>query len=395
MPKIITRYVCYELSKVLVMCLCSLTLLLVIVGVVQEGIRNGLTVGVMIKLVPFVTLNALCFAVPGTVLFCVCAVFGRMSSMNEITAIKSLGISPWVVIGPAILFAIVSSLIVVIVIDVAFSWGYHQTKRVVAMSVAEIAYSVLSTQRSYTSNHFSIRVSGVDDKRLLNPMIEMRNDNNASTRIIAREAEIETNAIDGTLTLVLTDGLLEMEDQATLRFPNTIRRSFDIAGANPAALDSANPSHMWLWEVPIALARQRDRIEQMKEKVAVEVAYDLLTGNFSDLTGPTEATRADQILQEQQRLQRLQVEPHRRWASGFSCLGFAVIGIPLAMRLRTSDIIKTFAVCFLPILIVYYPLFALGLDRAKSGAWPPYSVWLGNAVCLTVGIYLFSKVLRH
>jgi len=372
-----------------------LTLLLVIVGVVQEGIRNGLTVGVMIKLVPFVTLNALCFAVPGTVLFCVCAVFGRMSSMNEITAIKSLGISPWVVIGPAILFAIVSSLIVVIVIDVAFSWGYHQTKRVVAMSVAEIAYSVLSTQRSYTSNHFSIRVSGVDDKRLLNPMIEMRNDNNASTRIIAREAEIETNAIDGTLTLVLTDGLLEMEDQATLRFPNTIRRSFDIAGANPAALDSANPSHMWLWEVPIALARQRDRIEQMKEKVAVEVAYDLLTGNFSDLTGPTEATRADQILQEQQRLQRLQVEPHRRWASGFSCLGFAVIGIPLAMRLRTSDIIKTFAVCFLPILIVYYPLFALGLDRAKSGAWPPYSVWLGNAVCLTVGIYLFSKVLRH
>ncbi len=395
MPKIITRYVCFELAKILVMCLCSLTLLLVIVGVVQEGVRNGLTVGVMMKLVPFVTLNALCFAVPGTVLFCVCAVFGRMSFMNEITAIKSLGISPWVAIRPAIVFAFAASLIVVMVIDLAFSWGYHQTRRVVAMSVAEIAYSVLSTQHSYTSSQFSIRVDGVEGHRLLSPMIEMRNGNEGSTRIIAREAQLETNADDGTLTLVLTDGFVEMENQATLRFPDTIRRSFDLSGAAPGELDSANPSHMRLWEVPIALARQRDRIEQQKKNLATEAAFDLLTGNFASWIGPNKLAPTDQLRYEKERLHRLQVEPHRRWASGFSCLGFAVIGIPLAMRLRTSDIIKTFAVCFLPILIVYYPLFALGLDQAKSGAWPPYSVWLGNAVCLTVGIYLFRNVLRH
>jgi lipopolysaccharide export system permease protein len=51
--------------------------------------------------------------------------------------------------------------------------------------------------------------------------------------------------------------------------------------------------------------------------------------------------------------------------------------------------------CFVPILIVYYPLLAYGVDRAKSGSVPPYTVWLGNVILAGVGAWMTRKVLRY
>ena len=49
----------------------------------------------------------------------------------------------------------------------------------------------------------------------------------------------------------------------------------------------------------------------------------------------------------------------------------------------------------LPILLVYYPLLMYSVDRAKNGALPPYSVWLGNAILLACGAWLLRKVFRY
>ena len=57
--------------------------------------------------------------------------------------------------------------------------------------------------------------------------------------------------------------------------------------------------------------------------------------------------------------------------------------------------IATFAICFFPILLVYYPLLAFGLDRAKSGELPPYMVWLGNIVLGLIGIFLYRRMVRY
>ncbi|MCA9220195.1 MAG: LptF/LptG family permease, partial [Planctomycetales bacterium] len=97
----------------------------------------------------------------------------------------------------------------------------------------------------------------------------------------------------------------------------------------------------------------------------------------------------------QQRLIRLRLEPWRRWASGFSCLAFALVGVPLAIRMRNADFLTSFFLCFLPILLVYYPLFAFGLDQAKTGDLPPHAIWLGNLVCVLIGIYLIRYVQRR
>jgi len=89
------------------------------------------------------------------------------------------------------------------------------------------------------------------------------------------------------------------------------------------------------------------------------------------------------------------MEPWRRWANGFSCLCFVLVGAPMAIRMRNADFLTSFFLCFLPILIVYYPVFMLGVDQAKRGSVPPVVVWTGNVLITLWGWWLLRRVVRQ
>jgi lipopolysaccharide export system permease protein len=72
-----------------------------------------------------------------------------------------------------------------------------------------------------------------------------------------------------------------------------------------------------------------------------------------------------------------------------------MIGAPMAIWRRNADFLTSFFACFLPILVIYYPLLALGVDQAKSGNFPPYSVWMGNAVFFVFGLGLMRRIIRY
>ncbi len=91
----------------------------------------------------------------------------------------------------------------------------------------------------------------------------------------------------------------------------------------------------------------------------------------------------------------MHTEPPRRWANGFSCLCFALVGTAMAIRMRNSDMLTSFALCFFPILLAYYPLLMFALDRAKAGELHPYVVWLANGVLVVWGMWLLRRVLRY
>jgi lipopolysaccharide export system permease protein len=120
-----------------------------------------------------------------------------------------------------------------------------------------------------------------------------------------------------------------------------------------------------------------------------------LTGEFAELASPEWSQRQNSLDSEYARLHRLETEPWRRWANGFSCLFFVVVGAPLSIRLRNSDLWTTFATVFLPTLVVYYPLLAYGVDRAKAGEVPPATVWLGNVILGAAGFWIMRKVIRY
>ena len=98
----ITRYVIFELLKTFLLTLSAMTLMMVLVFLIQEGVREKLSVTAILELIPYVIPTSLSFAIPGTVLFAASIVYGRMSAKNEIIAIKAMGIPPSRIIVPGL-----------------------------------------------------------------------------------------------------------------------------------------------------------------------------------------------------------------------------------------------------------------------------------------------------
>ncbi len=390
-PCRITRYVIAELLSVFLVTLIVLSTLMILVGVAQEAIRQGLGPTPILRLIPYALPNALVFALPASILFGACSVFGRMSAENEIVAMQSVGIPPAVVVRPAIVLSCVLSLVTVWLVNMAFTWGHAGMQRVVLESAEEIAYGVLRTQHSYSNGPLSVNVAGVDGHRLIRPTITIRNSTSKSVTIHAREAQLHAVPGECALRASLTDGTIQMGADAAFRFSDTIEQSVPLTSGTAHNGTDTNPSHMRLSSVRAAIPTQRRYIDHLQKSAAAEASIQMMTGDFEALTDSRWSVRLSELEQNRQRLHRLRTEPCRRWASGFSCLALVLVGLPLSLRFKTADAWTTFGLCMLPVLFVYYPLFAFGLDRAKNGALPPYFVWLGNLVCCGFGLWMLRK----
>ena len=392
----LTRHILWELVKVFLTALVALTGMVVLIGLAMEAVRQGLGPLPVLRMLPYILPDSLRFSVPATILMAVCMVYGRMSASNEIVATKSLGISPMSLMWPALGMSFCVSLVAVWLNDIAVSWGQVGVQRVAIQSVEEIAYGMLRTQRSYSSDQFSINVKNVKDRKLVQPTITFYGSGDAPTiLLVAEEAELKFNPDEETLSVFLTNGMVDVEGEVTGYFDDRIERVIPLGDTEKDKKREDSPSRCPMWRISSESAAQRQAIRTLEETLAVEAAYSLSTGDFAALASDRWQSRERELRIARERLYRLKTEPWRRWANGFSCFFFCIVGAPLAVKLRKSDYLTVFFMCFTPILLCYYPLLALGLKMAKGGELPPYSVWLGNAICLLVGMWLLRSVNRH
>jgi lipopolysaccharide export system permease protein len=392
--RIVQRYIFFELLKVFGLALGILTLLFILGGLVREAQEQGLKPAQVVQIIPFVLPDALRYTVPATLLLAASMVYGRMAGSNEITALKSLGISPMAVLRPMFYFAFVLSITTVWLNDVAVSWGRAGIRRVVLESIEEIAYGLLRTQKTYVSRHISIVVKRVDGRRLIQPTITFQSKGSAVT-LSSEEAELRSDVDRGTLTIIARNGMLDVEGRGRMLFPNDVlEREVPLERGDTSA-ELSHPSYMAMREIPRALGRQRAAIDEQYDEMASQAALQMLTGDFADLHGAEWITQEAVVEDLQNKVHRLETEPHRRWSNGFSCLCFVLVGAPLAIRLRNADFLTSFFLCFGPILVVFYPLLAFGVDQAKSGDLPAYSVWIGNVVLAAAGAWIMRRVIRY
>ena len=393
--KIITRYVLSELLQVFLVSLTALTMFMLIVGLVREAQQQGLGMMQIAMLVPYVLPEAMRFAVPGTMLFAVASVFGRLAASNEITALKAAGITPMATIWPAVWLAVVVSLVSVWLNDVAVSWGRDGIRRVIVGSVEEIIYGRLKQTRSYTTRQFSINVKAVDGRKLLRPTLSFQSGGSTpSVTVSAAEAEMRADADGGSLTIVCRDGTIRVGD-VTAVFPDEIERVVPIDAVSRKETSSSSPSEIPMANFAAERARQIDMINRIEQSAAAKTAMGILSGRIDQAAPAALAWEREAVAWEKSRLQRVIMEPWRRWANGFSCLCFVLVGAPMAIRMRNADFLTSFFLCFLPILLIYYPVFMLGISRVKAGALPPPAVWMGNVLITLWGIWLLRRVVKN
>ncbi len=389
----IQRRIARDIVVMFFVSLFVITVLVMFIGVARESLQQGLGVIGVLRMLPYALPNALSLAVPGTALFSVCSVYGRMSADNEFTAMQAVGISPLPAMWPAIIITTTLSIATVGLINVSFTWGFHGIQRVVISSIERMAYGVLERDHSFQRGQLSLMVRDVEGKTLIEPVINIRRGNSDPITINARTAVLTYDDATEGLELSATNGSVRVGDMASFHFTDTYVQTVPLNTGPAEDLLTAHPSHMPMRDLPKATVRQVADIHQRESEMAVRVGFSVLASRTEEIASAKTADRWAAIESSQKRLHRLDAEMHRRWASGFTCLAMSMIGIPLAIRLRTSDVMTTFGIVFLPTVVIYYPIFALTLDMAKDGRIPAQGVWIANALFISVSILLMRKVI--
>lgn len=392
--KILTRYVVFDLLKVFLMILSGLTLVIFIGLLGKQAVDKGLGLAPLVRMTPYLLPEAMQFAVPGTMLLATTYVYGRLSTYNEIVAIKALGISPMAVIWPTLVLAVLVSFIGVYINNLAVSWGKQGQERVLIESIEDILYGQLQIKRTFSLGKFNINVRRLEGRKLIKPVVVIgASGDGTPTTLRAQEAELAFDSKNKTLTIRSND--FEMNGPVTVSNPRLQEQVFSYEDVLGTSSKMTSPSNYALSEIPPAIQECEERIRQLDESMTAQASFALATGEFLSLAPEYWNWRERELIGAKERLQRLHTEPWRRWANGFSCLCFVLVGAPMAIRLKHAEFLAIFFVCFLPILLVYYPLLAVSVDQAKDGAFPPPAVWAGNVVLALWGLWLLRRVIRY
>ena len=211
----------------------------------------------------------------------------------------------------------------------------------------------------------------------------------------AASGNMAINLANQSLEFRMERGKIASENGITFVDEESSPLEIPLGSPDKLARENASPSNLYLSQISGEIRDQSIRLDQLQEELALDAATQWLTGDFVGLTDAKWQDQTQRLSDSKNRYNRLHVVPHRRWANGFSCLAFAIIGVPVALRLRTGNYATSFGACFVPILLLYYPLFMFGLNGAKMSTLPPYAAWMGNIACAIVGIVLLRRELTR
>lgn len=389
--KKLTRYVLFDLMQVFLLTLAGLTALIFVALIGKEAVKKGLGLGPLLRMTPYLIPQAMQFAVPGTMLLATTSVYGRLSASNEIIAAKALGISPWKLTKPTLVLAALVSLGAVALNDLAVSWGRQGVQRVFVESLEEVIYNQLTLHRSYAKGGVQINVKRVEGRRLVLPTVAVKSRDGEDWALSSASAELVSSA-DRSKLIVRFEGI-HLEGEINAAIVDTVEREIDLHDV--LGDGGRSPSNYSLSEIVQEQRAVGDRLANLHRSQTTERALAMMTGDFDRLSAESWETSERAISWENYMHRRLAVEPYRRWSSGFSCLAFVLVGAPMAIWRQKGEFLASFFLCFLPILLVYYPLLMVSVDHAKQGEVPAFAVWLGNAVLAVWGLWMMRHVVRR
>ncbi|MDR1290035.1 MAG: LptF/LptG family permease [Planctomycetaceae bacterium] len=394
------RYMIKELVQTFLVSLFMMGILFVIVGLVRVAMQKNIPVSQIPQLALFTMFEMSPIVIPMALLLSTSLFFARMAGNNEVIALKSLGIPPWRFLLPVMIFGIIVSFVTVWMNEMAI-WGRSGIASVIYRASEEIILGELRTKHSIASpdQRFSMFVKGVENKKLIMPSITIKSDVGEPTTIEAQSAQLEIDFETKELTVTLSEVKLDINGTITYSSDNQVFRH-PLSGIMKLSDENtkSRPSDMRLTDIPRAIIDCESEILENQQILAFNYAFAATMG-ASDAWSSEEIVRLNDAIDSKERLiERLRVEPPRRWATGFSCICFMFVGAPLAIWLGQkgiSDGFSSFFACFIPILLLYYPLLMFGLQKAKHGTLPANSVWIANFCIVLAGIWFMRKIHRY
>ncbi len=392
---ILNRMIFSELIKVFFLALISLTGMFLLGGVVSEAAQRGLSPTQVLMIIPLLIPNTLPYTVPATCLFATCVVYGRLAHDNEITAVKAAGVHLGRLVAPGLLLGMVMAG-GIMALDYHIIPATHQTLRTQVLGdIDDLIYAQLKKQGclKHPKLSYAMWVRQVQGRRLIDVIFKQKDDKEKDMYKCvarAREAKLHFDPVIGKVrvdmpyvTTCAQNASGNVSDP-----PTEIDMPMAVFGGDYVC----RPNDLDWSDLVQKRADATDEAAVAERAAQAPPPPDLPPERQKEWTS---ALKYAAFTKERIRY-GFDAEFQMRPALAAGCICFVLIGAPVGIWFSRSDYLSTFVSCFLPTIVVYYPLLLCGTNMAKDGRLPAaVGLWMANAAVGLVALVLYSRLLRR
>ena len=367
--KLIDRVISRELLVNVLFAIAVLSLVLVVGQILRKLlpllVNHDVPVEYLISFIAYVLPFSLIFTIPWGLLTAILLVFGRLSADNELIALRSNGVSITRICAPLAVVALICAAICL--------W--------LNVQVAPAAQEKLR--------------STIFDLATRNPMALFGSDQ-VIDQFPGRKIYVgkkEGNKLDNII-------VFEMDEDAL-----PIRVTYARTGMLQADLENKRIL-MHLYEARYQQRDEKDPLDLRKIRDGISMTEGTLPISLEELyekekkkpsrSALSIAQLLDQLKSENRRERsESRTEINKRFSFPFSCLAFAVIGVPLGVTAHRRETSIGFAMGLI-VAIAYFLFVILGDTlRSTPSVHPELLVWFPNVLFGVLGIFLFRRLARQ
>jgi lipopolysaccharide export system permease protein len=362
--KIITRYMLKELGGPFLAALLISTVILAAGNIIQtvdmvmnKGVEFIQVLKIFFLFLPYV----LIFTIPISVLSAVLLGFGRLSGDNEVTTLRTSGVSIYKVVFPVVVCGFIISLLSVPLNDKILPQSEFEARKLLKTVGLKHPTAMLEPGvfvkgfKDYIIFVYDVKGNKLEDIRIYQP----REDKPTRT-IVAKRGEVIPLPEENSVKLKLSDG---MADEISSEKPDEFYKLSFKDYYMTLNLDGG---------VDVKSIQKKAREKNIKELLA-EIKE--LSGNNIDVIP-------------------LRIELHKKIALAFSNLVFVLAGIPLAITTHRREKFVGFGLAIV-LFLVYWGIMLGGIAFAIRGIIPPWiGVWSADVLLLGMGLFMFYKIAK-
>jgi len=410
---ILQRYVLGEVTRAFALALLTITAVFVLLTVMAKAASAGLEPVEILKLIPYMIPASLPYTVPVSLLFSATVVYGRLAGDNEVIAVKTAGLSAMVLIWPSILLALVFSLLLNHLSATFIPESNTAGKKVIYNNLEDLFYKKLKMDKNAEFPQWVIHVNDMDGKTMIGPIFKQRAEKREPSALFPRSDDVDDQR---DYSMVIQSRKADIffdysKDIAHVKFDHAIVTKVGIerseANINDTGIDIPIPGKgafgqgKMVEEMTVAemLATKSDYLRKIaleRKQQAYAVAWFMGLGRLERIPWPEVNAAFSRYDYWKSECQKYETEIQMRQAMAWGSLFFVILGAPVGILFARRDFLSAFISCFMPIILVYYPLMLFGMNLGKEGIIWPELVWTGNVVLwLAAFIWALPPVRKH
>ena len=394
MLRLVDRYIGREILVSTFFAVCVLNIVLVLgqifrrlfAYIIDHNVPISYIVTIIVSFLP----AALVYSIPWGFLTAVLLIFGRLSSTNELTALRTAGLSVARVARPVlVLAALASALCLWIDLYIAPRFLQNLQAAFVQMATSDPSAAFTGDQVIDEFPGRKIFIGQKTGNRLENIRVFELDENSKPVRVVfARTGTLETDADHKQIVMNLEGSRVEQRDYqqpgnlTKIRDGNLIGNFslvIPLEDLFTKKQGRRKPESFTFDELRAELAVRRDQV--VTDRAAMHAKRDEQT------------KRA--VRNSTAQLTAANTELNKRFSFSLACVTFALVGIPLGITAQRQETTAGFALSLLVALSYFLIIIVVNAFRDKAHVHPELLIWLPNAVFMVLGGVLFYRVNRR